>query len=64
VAAVKAKADRHAATVRPIIENIQACGVTSLRAIALELTRMKVPTARGKTGWSAQQVANILKRTG
>jgi hypothetical protein len=48
VAAVKAEADRHAATVRPIIENIQARGIISLRAIASELTRMKVPTARGR----------------
>jgi hypothetical protein len=25
--------------------------------------RMRVPTARGGTEWSAQQVSNILKRT-
>jgi histidinol dehydrogenase len=45
VNAVKAEADRHAATVRPIIENIQGRGAKSLRAIAAELTRMRVPTA-------------------
>jgi DNA invertase Pin-like site-specific DNA recombinase len=63
VNAVKAEADRYAATVRPIVENIQARGLKSLRAIAAELTRMKVPTARGGIEWSAQQVSNILKRT-
>lgn len=63
VVAIKVEADRHAATVRPIIENIQARGAKSLRAIAAELTRMRVPTARGGTEWSAQQVSNILKRT-
>jgi DNA invertase Pin-like site-specific DNA recombinase len=63
VVAVKVEADRHAATVRPIIVNIQARGATSLRAIASELTRMRVRTARGGTEWSAQQVSNILKRT-
>jgi DNA invertase Pin-like site-specific DNA recombinase len=63
VKAVKAEADRHAATVRPIIEKIQARGAASLRAIAAELTRMRVPTARGGAEWSAQQVSNILKRT-
>jgi DNA invertase Pin-like site-specific DNA recombinase len=61
--AVKAEADRYAATVRPIIENIQARGAKSLRAVAAELTRMRIPTARGGTVWSAQQVSNILKRT-
>jgi DNA invertase Pin-like site-specific DNA recombinase len=63
VKAVKAEADRHAATVRPIIEKIQARGAASLRAIAAELTRMRVSTARGGAEWSAQQVSNILKRT-
>jgi hypothetical protein len=57
VKAVKAEADRHAATVRPIIEKIQARGAASLRAIAAELTRMRVPTARGGAEWSAQQVS-------
>jgi DNA invertase Pin-like site-specific DNA recombinase len=63
VYAVKAEADRHAAMVRPIIENIQARGAKSLRAIAAELIQMRIPTARGGTEWSAQQVSNILKRT-
>jgi DNA invertase Pin-like site-specific DNA recombinase len=63
VNAVKIEADRHAATIRPIVENIRTRGAKSLRAIAAELTRMKVPTARGGSEWSAQQVSNILKRT-
>ena len=36
VDAVKAEADRHAAAVRPIVENIQARGAKSLRAIAAD----------------------------
>src|SRR5438034_3666650 len=62
VAAVKVEADRHAATVRPIIESIKARGFHSDRAIAAELTRMKVLTARGGQIWNGQQVANIRKR--
>jgi histidinol dehydrogenase len=56
--------DRHATTVRPIIENIQARGAKSLRAIAAELTRMRVPTARGGTEWSAQQDGNLQNELG
>src|SRR6266566_8922862 len=56
VAAIKAEADRHAAMVRPIIESIKARGFHSDRAIAAELTRMKVPTARGGQTWNGQQV--------
>jgi DNA invertase Pin-like site-specific DNA recombinase len=62
VKAVKAEADRHADEVRPVIEAIRARGAKSLRAIAAELTRMRIPTARGGAEWSAQQVSNILKR--
>jgi DNA invertase Pin-like site-specific DNA recombinase len=64
IKAVRAEADRHAEEVRPIIDAIRARGEKSLRAIAAELTRMRVPTARGGIEWSAQQVSNILKRSG
>jgi ribosomal protein L29 len=32
----------------------------SLRAIAAELTRMRIQTARGGVEWSTQQVSNML----
>lgn len=57
----QAKAAANAEAVLPIIEAIQKSGVTSLRAIAAELTARKVPTVRGGD-WAAPQVRNILKR--
>lgn len=57
----QAKAAANAEAVLPIIKAIQQSGVTSLRAIAAELTARKVPTVRGGD-WAAPQVRNILKR--
>ena len=48
-----------AANVRPVIEAIRAAGVTSHRAIAVELNARRVETVRGGT-WSAVQVGRIL----
>lgn len=67
VAAVKgakanmAAADRFAANVKPLINQVRASGITSLRDIAAALTARGVPTARGGT-WNATQVANVIKR--
>jgi DNA invertase Pin-like site-specific DNA recombinase len=60
-AANKAKADRFAANVVPIIHQVKASGVTTLRGIAGALTARGIPTPRGRE-WSAPQVANVLKR--
>jgi len=57
----KEAADRFAANARPYIEDIQARGVTSLRAIARELNRMRVHTATGAP-WSGVTVAAVLAR--
>jgi DNA invertase Pin-like site-specific DNA recombinase len=49
-ASIKARseaADAFAANVRPIIKEIQASGVSSLRGVARALTARGVPTARG-----------------
>jgi hypothetical protein len=43
----KANADRFAANVLPVIEQIKASGATSLRAIAKALNARGVATARG-----------------
>ena len=45
----------------PIVRQIQASGVTSLRAIAVALAARGTPTARGGA-WNAMQVSNLLKR--
>jgi recombinase len=56
------KANEFAASVLPVIRELQANGVTSYRAIALELERQGIRTARGGD-WTQVQVINILKRT-
>lgn len=43
------------------IENARLRGITTLRAIAAELDRLRVPTASGKP-WTAQGVSNVIKR--
>ena len=60
-AASKAEADRFAANVKPIIEQIRASGATSLRAIARALKARGISTARGGA-WTPVQVAAILQR--
>jgi DNA invertase Pin-like site-specific DNA recombinase len=63
-ASIKARselADAFAANVRPIIKEVQASGVTSLRGIARALAARGVKTARGGD-WSDVQVAAILRR--
>ena len=54
-------ADSFAANVRPIIKEIQASGITSLRGVAKALSARGVKTARGGA-WTAVQVADILRR--
>ena len=60
-AANKANADRFAANIIPIIREIQASGVTTLRGVARALNARGVQTARGAP-WSAETVSGILKR--
>jgi DNA invertase Pin-like site-specific DNA recombinase len=65
-ASIKARsevADAFAANVRPIIKEIQASGVSSLRGLARALTARGVPTARGGS-WSDVMVAAVLRRPG
>jgi DNA invertase Pin-like site-specific DNA recombinase len=54
-------ADAFAANVRPLIKEIKASGVTSMRGIARALAARGVRTARGGD-WSDVQVAAILRR--
>src|SRR5262249_4456762 len=54
-------ADAFAANVRPIIKEIQASGVSSMRGLARALAARGVKTARGGD-WSDVQVAAVLRR--
>src|SRR5262245_28937999 len=54
-------ADTFAANVRPIIKEIQASGVSSLRGVARALTARGIRSPRGRD-WSDVQVAAVLRR--
>jgi DNA invertase Pin-like site-specific DNA recombinase len=58
----KANAERFAANVLPIIREIQASGVITLRGVARALDARGIQSARGSP-WSAEAVSNVLKRT-
>ena len=63
-ASIKARseiADAFAANVRPIIKEIQASGVSSLRGVARALTARGIRSPRGRD-WSDVQVAAVLRR--
>jgi DNA invertase Pin-like site-specific DNA recombinase len=62
-ARLKAKAKRHAARVRPVIDPIRDEGITGLKAIADELNRREILTPNGGR-WHATSVKNALARTG
>lgn len=57
----RATFDAFAASVSPTILEIQAAGVTSLRAIARALNDRSVRTARGGP-WNGRMVRSILRR--
>jgi hypothetical protein len=58
---VRASADRFAANTLPIIKQIQASGVSTLRGIAEAFAARGVPTARGGD-WTPVQVSNLMRR--
>jgi DNA invertase Pin-like site-specific DNA recombinase len=57
-----ARADAKAVDLAPIVAELQAAGITSLRGIATELTRRGIPTAGGHGDWQAAQVHRLLAR--
>ena len=61
VAAVKAQAAARAADALPIVLELQASGLTSLRAIADGLNARGITTPRGGL-WSAVQVSRVIER--
>jgi DNA invertase Pin-like site-specific DNA recombinase len=62
VASIKAEADRAAANVLPIIEDIRKSGAATLRQIADALNARGIPTARGGK-WYPMTVSNVLARS-
>jgi DNA invertase Pin-like site-specific DNA recombinase len=63
VAELKAKADRHAADVLPIVDDIRGGGISTLQGIAAELNARGILTAR-KGQWYPTTVRNLLARSG
>jgi DNA invertase Pin-like site-specific DNA recombinase len=59
----KAAADAQAKALEPTIRGLRAAGITSVRAIAAELNKRKVPTARDGE-WHATSVVRLLARQG
>jgi hypothetical protein len=57
-----ARAAARATDLAPVIAELRAAGVTSLTAIAAELTRRGIPTASGIGEWRATKVARLLAR--
>jgi len=62
-AAARAAADQFAANVLPIVREIQAAGMTTLRDIAGALNARGIRTARGGA-WHSSTVRNVLLRSG
>jgi DNA invertase Pin-like site-specific DNA recombinase len=61
VQAIKTAADRHAANVLPVIDEVRRSGATTLRDIADALNARGIPTPRGGQ-WYAASVRNVLAR--
>jgi hypothetical protein len=57
-----AQADARAADLAPIVKELQASGLTSLRGIAAALNARGIQTPRGKGRWQAGTVNQLLAR--
>lgn len=59
----KRHADQFAESMRPLLDTLKECGITTLRAITQELNKRNVPTFK-KEGhkWHVTTVYNLLKR--
>lgn len=63
VAAAKAKAEEHAARLRPIVLRLREEGATSLEGLASALNREGILSPRGGQ-WYASSARNLLRRLG
>jgi DNA invertase Pin-like site-specific DNA recombinase len=57
----KPAADALAKNLAPVIRELKASGITSVRAIAAELNKRAIPTARG-AAWHPTSVGRLLSR--
>ena len=63
IAGTVEKANRFALDVAPILQDIEASGITSLEGIARELNAREIRNARGGTGsWTAATVSRLRRR--
>jgi hypothetical protein len=62
IEARRERAYRAAADLAPVIAELRASGVTSLRAIAAELDKRGIPTIAGAGRWRHVQVGRLLAR--
>lgn len=62
VAAKRAKADAFASRLMPVLDGMQASGM-SLRAMAEDLTTRGILTSQGGSEWTATAVRRVLART-
>jgi hypothetical protein len=58
----QARAVAWAADLAPIVKELQAAGITSLKGIAMALDERGVPTPTGRGYWHAVQVSRLVKR--
>ena len=58
----RATADRFAHQIRPVITDLRASGITSIRALAEALNKRQVPTAGGGKQWHVQTVHRLIQR--
>ena len=56
------RADARAIALAPVIADIKASGITTPYAVAAELVRRGIPTARGHRYWGRAPAHNLLKR--
>jgi hypothetical protein len=62
VEARRRRTDRVVADLAPVIAELRASGVTSLRGIAAALNERGIPTVAGSGCWRHVQVGRLLKR--
>ena len=61
-AAMVRQSSERAAELAPIIAELRASGVKSLRGIARALSERGIPTARGGAVWAGVQVSRVLSK--
>ena len=56
------RTDQAVALLAPVVAELRASGVTSLRGIAAELNKRGIPTVAGAGRWRHVQVGRLLAR--